>query len=179
MRSVGIVGLGSYVPEKVLTNFDLEKIVETSDEWITTRTGIKERRVAAAHETTTTMAIEAAKSALDDAGVSANEVDLIIVATVTPDYFFPSTACQVQHAIGAPNAAAFDLLVGCTWLRLRRRDGVPIRANGRCQLRPRHWLGDADSHRGLDGPKNLRPVWRWGWCCGRRTCARGAWFACF
>jgi 3-oxoacyl-[acyl-carrier-protein] synthase III len=114
MRSVGIVGLGSYVPEKVLTNFDLEKIVETSDEWITTRTGIKERRVAAAHETTTTMAIEAAKSALDDAGVSANEVDLIIVATVTPDYFFPSTACQVQHAIGAPNAAAFDLLVGCT-----------------------------------------------------------------
>ncbi|MFA0756755.1 MAG: hypothetical protein YPKNTGVA_002284, partial [Candidatus Fervidibacter sp.] len=71
MRSVGIVGLGSYVPEKVLTNFDLEKIVETSDEWITTRTGIKERRVAAAHETTTTMAIEAAKSALDDAGVSA------------------------------------------------------------------------------------------------------------
>jgi len=114
MRAAGIVGLGSYVPEKVLTNFDLEKLVETSDEWITTRTGIKERRVAAAHETTTTLAIEAAKAALADANIPASEVDLIIVATVTPDYFFPSTACQVQHAIGAPKAAAFDLLVGCT-----------------------------------------------------------------
>ncbi|MEZ8221165.1 3-oxoacyl-[acyl-carrier-protein] synthase-3 [Candidatus Fervidibacteria bacterium JGI MDM2 JNZ-1-D12] len=114
MRAAGIVGLGSYVPEKVLTNFDLEKLVETSDEWITTRTGIKERRVAAAHETTTTMAIEAAKAALADANIPASEIDLIIVATVTPDYFFPSTACQVQHAIGAPRAAAFDLLVGCT-----------------------------------------------------------------
>ncbi|MCX7642867.1 MAG: ketoacyl-ACP synthase III [Armatimonadetes bacterium] len=114
MKSVGIVGLGSYVPERVLTNFDLEKLVDTSDEWITTRTGIKERRVAAAHETTTTMAIEAAKMALADANVPPSEVDLIIVATVTPDYFFPSTACQVQHAIGASKAAAFDLLVGCT-----------------------------------------------------------------
>ncbi|MFA0753502.1 MAG: hypothetical protein IMHGJWDQ_001385 [Candidatus Fervidibacter sp.] len=114
MRSAGIVGLGMYVPEKVLTNFDLERLVDTNDEWITTRTGIKERRVAALHETTTTMAIEAAKAALADAGISAREVDLIIVATVTPDYFFPSTACQVQDALGAPNAAAFDLLVGCT-----------------------------------------------------------------
>ncbi len=114
MRSAGIVGLGMYVPEKILTNFDLEKLVDTSDEWITTRTGIKERRVAAKHETTTTMAIEAAKAALDDANVPPSEVDLIIVATVTPDCFFPATACQVQHAIGAPNAAAFDLLVGCT-----------------------------------------------------------------
>lgn len=114
MKSAGIVGLGSYVPSKVLTNFDLEKLVETSDEWITTRTGIKERRVAAAHETTTTMAVEAARAALDDANISGSDVDLIIVATVTPDYFFPSTACQVQHAIGAPRAAAFDLLVGCT-----------------------------------------------------------------
>ncbi len=114
MRSAGIVGLGMYVPEKVLTNFDLERLVDTNDEWITTRTGIKERRVAALHETTTTMAIEAAKTALADAGISAREVDLIIVATVTPDYFFPSTACQVQDALGAPNAAAFDLLVGCT-----------------------------------------------------------------
>lgn len=114
MRSAGIIGLGSYVPSKVLTNFDLEKLVETSDDWITTRTGIKERRVAAAHETTTTMAIEAAKAALADANIPASEIDLIIVATVTPDYFFPSTACQVQHAIDAPKAAAFDLLVGCT-----------------------------------------------------------------
>lgn len=114
MRSAGIVGLGSYVPEKVLTNFDLEKLVDTSDEWITTRTGIKERRVAATHETTATMAIEAARTALADAGISASEVGLIIVATVTPDCFFPSTACQVQNAIGAPNSAAFDLLVGCT-----------------------------------------------------------------
>jgi len=145
MKSAGIVGLGSYVPEKVLTNFDLEKIVETSDEWITTRTGIKERRVAAAHETTTVMAIEAAKNALKDAGVSASEVDLIIVATVTPDYFFPSTACQVQHAIGAPNAAAFDLLVGCTGF-VYGVIGLPIHPNGRLKLCPRHRLGGANSH---------------------------------
>ncbi|MCS7191526.1 MAG: ketoacyl-ACP synthase III [Armatimonadetes bacterium] len=114
MRAAGIIGLGSYVPEKVLTNFDLEKLVETSDDWIKTRTGIKERRVAASHETTTTMAVEAAKAAIADANISANEIDLIIVATVTPDYFFPSTACLVQNAIGSPKAAAFDLLVGCT-----------------------------------------------------------------
>lgn len=114
MRSAGIVGLGSYVPEKVLTNHHLEELVDTNDEWITTRTGIKERRVASAHETTTTMAIEAAKAALKDANIAATEVDMIIVATVTPDYFFPSTACQVQDTIGAPRAAAFDLLVGCT-----------------------------------------------------------------
>lgn len=114
MNSAGIIGLGSYAPERVLTNAHLEKLVDTTDEWITTRTGIKERRVASTHETTATMAVEAAKAALSDANISADEVDIIIVATVTPDYFFPCTACLVQDAIGAPKAAAFDLLVGCT-----------------------------------------------------------------
>lgn len=111
---VGILGTGSYVPSKILTNFDLEKIVDTSDEWITTRTGIKERRIADSSETTSDMAIKAAKSALIDSGTDASEIDLIIVATVVPDMNFPSTACIVQASIGAYNAAAFDISVGCS-----------------------------------------------------------------
>lgn len=111
---VGILGTGSYVPTKVLTNFDLEKIVDTSDEWITTRTGIKERRIADTFETTSDMATEAAKNALIDSRTNASEIDLIIVATIVPDMNFPSTACIVQANIGAHKAAAFDISVGCS-----------------------------------------------------------------
>ncbi|RME95384.1 MAG: ketoacyl-ACP synthase III [Verrucomicrobia bacterium] len=113
-RTCSIVGVGSYVPERVLTNADLEKMVETSDEWITTRTGIKERRLAAENETTSDMGAEAARRALARAGVSPEQVDLIIVATVTPDMVFPSTACLIQHKIGAHRAAAFDLEAACS-----------------------------------------------------------------
>lgn len=102
------------MPEKVLTNFDLEKMVETSDEWISTRTGIKERRIADPSKATSDYAAGAARLALDRAGVAPDELDLIIVATVTPDMFFPSTACLVQQAIGASRAAAFDLSAGCS-----------------------------------------------------------------
>ncbi|HET6408240.1 MAG TPA: beta-ketoacyl-ACP synthase III [Chthoniobacteraceae bacterium] len=112
-RTVSIIGTGSYVPERVMTNAELEKLVETSDEWITTRTGIKERRIAAEDECTSDLAAKAAQSALDNAGISADEVDLIIVATVTPDMFFPSTACFVQRKIGAKNAACFDISAAC------------------------------------------------------------------
>ncbi len=109
-----IIGTGSYMPEKVLTNDDLSKIVDTSDEWITTRTGIRERRIAAEDQATSDMAAEAARRALADAGISAEEVNLIVVATVTPDMFFPSTACFVQKKIGATNAVCFDISAACS-----------------------------------------------------------------
>lgn len=110
----GILGVGSCVPERVLTNFDLEKMVDTSDEWISTRTGIKERRIADESKATSDYAAGAARRALERAGVDALELDLVIVATVTPDMFFPSTACLVQEMIGATRAAAFDLSAGCS-----------------------------------------------------------------
>ncbi len=113
-RTASIIGTGSYVPARVLSNADLERIVDTSDEWIVGRTGIKERRIAADNEFTSDMAAEAARRALEDAGVSAAEVDLIIVATVTPDMFFPNTACFVQHKIGAKKAACFDVSAACS-----------------------------------------------------------------
>lgn len=109
-----IIGTGSFMPEKVLTNDDLSKIVDTSDEWITTRTGIKERRIAAADQATSDLASEAARRALADAGISPEEVNLIVVATVTPDMFFPSTACFVQKKIGATNAVCFDISAACS-----------------------------------------------------------------
>lgn len=113
-RSVGILGLGCYVPDKIITNFDLEKMVETSDKWIVERTGIKERRIASDDEATSDLAVKAAERALQDAGVSADELDLIIVATATPDMFFPSVACILQDKLKATNAAAFDLAAGCS-----------------------------------------------------------------
>jgi 3-oxoacyl-[acyl-carrier-protein] synthase III len=113
-RTVSIIGTGSYVPERILTNRELEKIVETSDEWIRTRTGISERRIAAPEETTSDMATKAALAAMSQAGVSAEQIDLIIVATVTPDMFFPATACWVQKKLGAIRAACFDVSAACS-----------------------------------------------------------------
>jgi hypothetical protein len=103
LKSVGIIGTGMYVPEKVMTNFDLEKIVETSDEWIKSRTGISERRIAGENEACSDLAVKAAERALKDAGVLPEEIDLVIVATITPDFAFPATAALVQHKIGAVN----------------------------------------------------------------------------
>jgi 3-oxoacyl-[acyl-carrier-protein] synthase-3 len=113
-RTVSIIGTGSYLPEKVLSNRDLEKMVETSDEWIVTRTGISERRIAAEDEHTSDLAAKAALQALENAGITAEDIDLILVATVTPDMFFPSTACFVQAKIGAKNAACFDVSAACS-----------------------------------------------------------------
>jgi 3-oxoacyl-[acyl-carrier-protein] synthase-3 len=110
----GIIGLGSYVPERVLTNQDLEKMVETSDEWIRERTGISFRRIADEDMATSDLAAKAAREAIEMAGVKPEDLDLIIGATVTPDMMFPSTACIVQHEIKATRAAAFDLSAGCT-----------------------------------------------------------------
>lgn len=111
---VGILGTGSYVPERVLTNKDLEAMVETSDEWIVTRTGIRERRMSAEGETTADLACEAAKRALSASGVAAEEIDLIVVATITPDSSFPSTACILQERLGMKKAAAFDVSAACS-----------------------------------------------------------------
>src|SRR3989338_9227612 len=113
-KKVGIIGLGAYLPEKVLTNKDLEKMVDTTDEWITTRTGIKERRIARKDEATSDMAAEASKRKLKDAGLKAEDIDLIIVATITPDMFFPATACLVQEKLGARLVPAFDISVACS-----------------------------------------------------------------
>ncbi len=111
---VTIAGTGSYVPEKILTNADLAKIVDTSDEWITSRTGIKERRIAAEDEFTSDMATKAAERALEQAGIKAEDVELIIVATITPDTPTPATACYVQTNLGAHSAVAFDISAACS-----------------------------------------------------------------
>ncbi|MEW6448027.1 MAG: beta-ketoacyl-ACP synthase III [Bacillota bacterium] len=112
--AVGITGLGIYVPARVLTNLDLERMVDTSDAWIRERTGIRERRIAAREEAASDVAVRAAREALDAAGLAPAEVDLIIVATSTPDMLFPATACLVQDRLGAKRAAAFDLEAGCS-----------------------------------------------------------------
>src|SRR5437016_8583356 len=112
-RTVSIIGTGSYTPEKILTNEDLSRMVDTSEEWITTRTGIKERRIAAKDETTSDMAARAALKAIEQAKVSPEEIDLILVATATPDMIFPATACFVQKKIGAKNAACLDVSAAC------------------------------------------------------------------
>ena len=112
--SVAILGTGRYVPERVLTNADLEKIVDTTDEWITSRTGIKERRMAADDQATSDLASEASKNAIEQAGIDPEEIDLIIVATISPDMFFPSTAAFVQAKIGASNAIAYDISAACS-----------------------------------------------------------------
>ena len=112
--NAGIIGVGRYVPEKVVTNFDLEKIMDTSDEWIRTRTGIEERHIAADNENTSDMAFNAAKNAIENAGITADQVGLILVATVTPDRPFPSVSCMIQEKLGAVNAAAMDISAACS-----------------------------------------------------------------
>ncbi|MGD6957958.1 beta-ketoacyl-ACP synthase III [Rossellomorea aquimaris] len=111
--NTGIIGIGRYLPEKIVTNADLEKMVDTSDEWIRTRTGIEERRIADNETDTSDMAYEAAKTAIADADISAEEIDLILVATVTPDQPFPSVACILQERLGAKKAAAMDISAAC------------------------------------------------------------------
>lgn len=109
-----VIGVGSYLPERVLTNHDLEKMVDTSDEWIFTRTGMKERRIAHSEEFTSDMGAKAAKSALAHAGMQPSDIQLIICATMSPDYISPSTASLIQHKLGAPQAAAMDVQAACT-----------------------------------------------------------------
>jgi len=114
VKRAAIIGVGSYVPEKTLTNADLEKMVDTTDEWITDRTGIKERRISADNEATSDLAIKAAQKALESAKMDPKEIELIIVGTSSPDMLFPSTSCMVQDKLGAVNAAAFDASAACS-----------------------------------------------------------------
>ncbi|MEA2630290.1 MAG: 3-oxoacyl-[acyl-carrier-protein] synthase, partial [Chloroflexota bacterium] len=114
VRSAHVTGWGRYAPSQVLTNHDLERMVDTSDEWIVSRTGIRERRVAAAHETTASMAAVASMRAIRTAGIDPDEIDLILLATLTPDYWMPSTAALVKEAIGNTRAAAMDVAAACS-----------------------------------------------------------------
>jgi 3-oxoacyl-[acyl-carrier-protein] synthase-3 len=125
-----ITALGCYVPPRVLTNQDLEKMVETNDDWIVTRTGIRERHIADPEIATSDMAIEAAKCALAHRGIPASDLNAIIVCTVTPDYFFPSTACLVQNAIGARGAWGFDLIAACSGFLYGLTTGAHLVAAG-------------------------------------------------
>lgn len=112
-QRASITGIGSYLPGKVLTNYDLEKMVDTSDDWIIQRTGIKERRIVENGQITSDLATQASLRAMEDAGVSPIELDMIITATITPDHIFPSTSCYIQQKLGATRASAFDILAAC------------------------------------------------------------------
>lgn len=111
--NAGIVGIGRYLPEKIVTNADLEKVMDTSDEWIRTRTGIEERRIADDNTKSSDMGLAAAQKAIEDAGITPEDIDLILVATVTPDQPFPSVACMLQERLGAKKAAAMDVSAAC------------------------------------------------------------------
>ena len=113
IKKVGIIGVGKYLPKKILTNADLERMVDTSDEWITTRTGIKERHLVSKQEAASDLAIKAAREALEDARLSPGDLELIIVATITPDMHFPSVACLLQNAFSAKKATCFDISAAC------------------------------------------------------------------
>ncbi|HHT9114866.1 MAG: ketoacyl-ACP synthase III [Planctomycetes bacterium] len=112
-QRASITGIGSYLPDKVLTNYDLEKMVDTSNDWIIQRTGIKERRIVENGVTTSDLATQASLRAMEDAGVSPKDLDMIITSTITPDHIFPSTSCYIQQKIGATRACAFDILAAC------------------------------------------------------------------
>lgn len=133
MKRVGIIGVGEYLPKRILTNADLEKIVDTSDEWIITRTGIKQRRIVSKSEATSDLAIKAAKQALDNAKLNPHDLNLIIVATVTADMQFPSVACILQNAIGAKNAVCFDISAACAGFIYAMAVAQQFIARGSCK----------------------------------------------
>ena len=128
--SIGIVGVGSYVPDKVVTNAELSKLVETSDEWIVERTGIKERHVADPGQAASDLALPASREALEQAGIDPADLDLVVVATVTPDMFFPSTGSLLASELGAADAAAYDLSAGCTGFMYALAQGYGTVAGG-------------------------------------------------
>ena len=154
-----IISTGSYLPEKTLTNLDLEKMVETSDQWITERTGIKERRIVNGNQAASDLAYEASKVALERAGRKAEDIDLIIAATITGDMPFPSTACILQDKLGAKNAAAFDVNAACSGFLygLYIADGF-IRSGMHKRILVSWHRGPFNNHR-LGGSDNLCSLW--------------------
>jgi len=164
LRSV-VLGCGSYLPSRVLTNAELSRMVDTTDEWITQRTGIRERRIAAKGETTSDMALAAARAALAAAGLDAQSIDLIVLATSTPDNTFPAAAVSVQAGLGITRGAAFDLQAVCSGFVFGlcdRRRSVQDRRIRACVGDRR---GDLFAHPRLERPHHLRTV--------RRRCRRG------
>lgn len=132
-QNVKILSTGRFVPEKILSNYDLEKMVETSDEWITQRTGIKERRIVDGKTSTTDLAVQAARNAMQKAGILPDEIDLVVVATVTPEMFFPSTACLVQKELKLKNAFAFDISAACSGFIYGMAIATQFIQNGFCK----------------------------------------------
>ncbi|WAM35255.1 beta-ketoacyl-ACP synthase III [Caldicellulosiruptor acetigenus] len=132
-QNVKILSTGRFVPEKILSNYDLEKMVETSDEWITQRTGIKERRIVDGRTSTTDLAVQAARNAMQKSGISPDEIELVIVATVTPEMFFPSTACLVQKELKLKNAFAFDISAACSGFIYGMAVATQFIQNGFCK----------------------------------------------
>jgi len=133
LTPVGIAGLGRYVPERRLTNQDLEKIVDTSDDWIVQRTGIRERRIAAADQVTSSLALDAARMALEDAKIDPTELDLVICATVTGDQPFPATACRLGLELGAKNAGGFDVAAACSGFVFSSQIAAAMIQSGQCR----------------------------------------------
>ena len=131
LTRVGIAGTGSYVPERVMSNEDFARIIDTSDEWITQRTGIRERRFVAEDENNSDLALAAAERAMEDAGVGPADIDLIVVGTLTADHLMPTVACQVQHQLGCENASAFDVQAACTGFLTALHTGETFIASGR------------------------------------------------
>ena len=129
-RPISITGLGCYVPERIMTNAEMAQIVDTSDEWISSRTGIRERRIAGDHEAMSDLALPAAREALEQAGVRGRDIDVLIVATVTPDMTFPSTAALLADQLGSSEAAAYDLSAGCTGFMYALVQGYGMLAAG-------------------------------------------------
>ena len=155
-----IAALGTYVPPRVMTNRDFEKIVETSDEWITSRTGIRERHVVGKGVATSDLATEAAKIALTERGIDASEIEAIVVATVTPDMLFPSTACLVQHKLGAKGAWGFDLSAACSAFLYALQTGAQFIRPARVEsIGNRRRCDVVDS--GLHRPGHVHSFWRW------------------
>ena len=157
---VKIVGTGSAVPEKCVTNDDLSQWMDTSDEWIRSRTGIETRHLAV-RETTTEMAVEAAKRALASAHMDAEELDLIIAATITPDRLLPNLACEVQSALGACRAVAFDVSAACSGFFIRDGYCTPLSGSRRKPAGAGDWCGDIVADHGLERPEYLCAVRGW------------------
>ncbi len=155
-----IVGVGKYLPSRVLTNADLESMVETSNEWIVDRTGIRERRLAAEDETTASLGSEAAKMALETAGLRPDQIDLIICATCSPDGMFPASASLIQEKLGANNAAAFDINAACTGFLAALATVNAVHQLRRLRARPCRRRGGVVADYRLVRSQHLRPVRR-------------------
>jgi 3-oxoacyl-[acyl-carrier-protein] synthase-3 len=163
-----ILGVGAYLPSKVLTNYDLEKMVETSDEWITERTGIKERRIAE-NETVVEMALKAAEKAIEQAQIDKEEIELIILATLSPQLGFPATACLVQEALGLENnAMAFDISAACSGFLYGLDIADAYLKSQKKKNRPCNRGGKVIFHNRLERPQHLRSLRR---RCGGRGCS--------